>query len=561
LNLPRTALYYYAQEDEEIPSLNHPKDGSRGFAFISEVNRQVRNLYGPGPFTENVFNELRDQELLSLDLSRCSDLIVPSLSKALTDGFITGVGIDSDVQISMMLDIIEIPTDIEYPAIKQVVHGKTGGPLMGDAPTWFVDNAYTRFASWLARSLSSNGITPEFLGSTRALEIACNICLPDLRRRILTAGHPDWRRKRCGDDEIAMDTPQNNSMVCAIYPCLGGKISEGTNIASTRFGIYTEEAIRKCDIISSSQLLDFSDIIRIKNITIPDTARHPGQKMVPSSWTRGRAAQSTLLWFPQDSIEFYIGGRVAELLNRDFISKIRKMGLYPYLPASLGGFYYPDIHNVMWEQLTTEYKAVITYWGNPGHDLPPPSFYYEVDSVSNLFSLEQAASPNAKEDDELRENVLRALDSDYLSRATVRLSATTNDNPMRFFKKVELGIPVRIYLNGSWGGAYVSLPYALKEIRTRIRLRSGHRGLVPGITTLPSLQKQGRRLKRWVKSAHERFNLSSSFVEPTDGREFIQKLQSDLEGRMQLTYVNMDTVDQFLPQRLKSIPVSSDGPA
>jgi len=433
---------------------------------------------------------------------------------------------------------------------------------MGDAPTWFVDCAYTRFASWLARSLAKLGFNPDFIQNTHTLEIACNICRMQLTLAVLNAGAPDWRRKRCGDDEIALDTPENNSMVCAIYPCLGGKISEGTNLASTRFGIYTEEAIRKDDILEVSNILSFSDIIRIKNITIPDSNRAPGQKMVPSSWTRGRAVQATILWYAQDSAEYYIAGRVAILLNREFISKIREMGLYPYLPASLGGFYYPDIHNLMWKQLSVQYKAVIGFWKFPGNDLPLPSSYYESESVSNLFSLEQAASPTLEEDNEMRLNVLLALDFDYLSQATVRLAATTNDGcPLGFFKKVDSGIPIKIHKDGQWGGAYVRFPYALKEIRTRIRMRNGHRGLVPGITSLPSLQKQARRLKKWIKSAYERNNLSMSYVEPTDGRKFIQDTMKVLEDRMQLTYVNMETIDQFLPHRLTPIPVQRDRPA
>jgi hypothetical protein len=555
MNLPRIALYHFAAMDKEIPTLD--RDGKApGNPLIYSIGKWARDSYGPGPYHSDVTVFLDDLELLSLDLSRCSDLILPSLSRELLTGFSEGTGLVKDPFYRELYHFCETtPTLIDYPDIDVYNVNKKGGPLMGDPPTWFIDNAYTKFVSWLARTLASFYVEPGDIPNMAFMELNVLIHYDKLidnidRVKLMN----DQFRKRCGDDEIALDTPQNNDMVIAAYPALGGKVSEGTNLCSEEFGIYCESSIRRGDSTHWFNILEYSDIVRVKNITKPDAARFPGAKEVPPEWTRGSSAQATLKWFSEESEEFKNAGLFVYLNNRDFINRMKVYGHHPFLPLELGGMGYPNIHNDAHKWVSDKMSQVISFLAQLGPELLRPSAYLELGSISNLFSLEVVGNPYAEDDQRELENMLFRLDPDHRSFYDLLMMDHEYSGDERRLRIASTRRTNQVVLNDGSGHSYIPMVFAMSEIRTRLINRRGLCALVINKHTIPSLPKLGRKLNQWYRDAAARLDICLN-VTPSFDRDCVGNAVKALYSLQMDTYVRYDLIETYLPVLSKGIPI------
>jgi len=548
-HIVRDYLYQSCKEDKEVPTF---ESLSGAGSFISQVKAHLmrqHNVGAKGLLGLDTQLALTALELLSLDLSRCSDLILGSLNRGFMRGFYYGsrardskllqtiwmLNSDSRRIVYRDSDLSDITSDI-------------GPPMMGDPPTWWVDNMYTKFASMLARDLLDKGIS--LSGARNPLELSV------LLKRIGYVPTWDFRpslRVRCGDDEVALATPEANQAVIDIYPLIGGQVSLGTNVRSDHFGVYCEAHIVKGDCSSPNNVIGYVDILRIKSITKPDAPHNSEERDVPPLWTRGKAAQSSLGWWSASSEEYQLVSSVLHQELFDDINHAYSQGVQCYIDPALGGLGYPCKLEDAWRRSNLVTKGMIealaTYQPT-GMDLEIMSVLSEQ---SSLFTVVVGGNPYYVEDSESILAITTQLGQNHGFMTKESLAAlgglNSTEYPCSHWKDFRNPFQVP-----QCGGRWLSFLEGSRIIRRRL---IDNRGIV-----LPDRRSRiapnSVLAARFSANCEKLVTLIRETGPPCDPgkarEELIPVALATANTVTRRVFVNMDIVDTMLPPRAKKIP-------
>jgi len=549
----RIAVYELMSFDDELPSLALEGGGKGLSSFMQRVKYWAAGHYGIRPselFSDEQQKDILDKFIVSLDLTRCSDLIVPDLSWALFEAFLAGSGLLEIPTIEVIHHLTFGGSGLEYPD-GRVVDTLTGGPLMGDPNTWAIDNLYTKFADDLACRLSDLKVTPEDLNVV-GLEYAMKFladsgtpCTVEFGRPLVSA-EP---KVHCGDDMIALKSLDQALMTQSMYGHLGGKVSEGTNLISKTIGVFCESLCRFGNVTTPLDVIEWKDILRVRNLCLPEGGGIPGQKEVPPTWTRGFAASNTLQWFKDDSPEHNFASRFVGITNKEFITRLHMAGLEPYLPQMLGGSGFPvSDEKLIWET-SSNYAKMVMFLLNTEQSAPTLKALLNLALIGNLFTLEVVAGEFAAEDVQRTEDIMMSV-SHYVTADL--FTDGVNDRQMMADLEWKIGQGRIIHL----GVEYFSISKAMSEIRTRLIASRGFHNKPPVRGSLPSLFSLGKKLKAWQVSFIEESGYSQTgFAGPgSEGiRKFVQSALRRRNDQMLRTFVPSKSIIEGLPT--KSMPI------
>jgi len=542
----RSPLYQLSSKDKEIPSLSHKHGGGRVRTFCKTVYYHFCDKYGPGPYSQEVADDLAALELLSLDLTVASDKESKDLAESLLTGFARGSGLDQNSTF-LCLHLLEYsPLGIYYREIAEYVGDAKGGPLMGDPTTWWTVNAYTKFASWLARKLVGIGVD-DWIGSKDSLDALVarlgEALEPTKDELDPSNSNP---RTRCGDDELALDTPRNNIAVSKIYESLGGQVSAGTNLRSDCAGIYCEEPIHKGDCCTARDIVTSPKFVRVKNLTRPEGSRNSGEKEIPPEWTRGAAASNTMKDLEKGSEKYRICAEIVRIGNADFIERCFTVGLNPFMPPVFGGLGFPDPDEWVARKVTPDLKSLLTNLALSDTILTPLQLF-KTDELQNLFSLGQVSADDERLDAQLIEGFLTTVNTKCISENDLHLYTEMDEDEFRHMTWKQ-----PIVTNPYDGKTYLCFPFVAKKLRQRLIHNRGLRQLRPNILDAPSLSKIARKYKRILGqlrvSGEETVNFCGIW-------ELIRSAMSRRDEQAYRCYVPHDAVDETFPDLAKFIPI------
>jgi hypothetical protein len=290
---------------------------------------------------------LNKLEILSLDLSRCSDLILGSLNHAFLEGHFEGSRACHSQYLSWVWLLSASSRHIHYrlEGILDVL-GCNGAPAMGDPPTWWIDNAYTKFVSFLADWLAR--YFPDMTWETPAeFDAFIGLHFDEIIFDFLSS--EGALRARCGDDELCFADQLRNIFTLMIYPLIGGKVSEGTNARSNEYGVYCEAQVKRGHCGDPLSVADWIDILRIRSFTRPD---FENLGKVPPYWLWGVSISNTIEWYSQSSANFALACKLSSLIYFPEIEKIFGYGINAYAPTCLGGTSFPASDSRIWSRST-----------------------------------------------------------------------------------------------------------------------------------------------------------------------------------------------------------------
>jgi hypothetical protein len=346
----RCYLYSLAKGDREITSLSGQ---SKLSGFLKLIKDTLYRRAKANPHDGHTQDALVGLEILSLDLSRCSDLILAGLNQAFLEGHFEGSRANTNEYLSWIWLMSCSSRNIHYRDCNlEDIFGCNRKPAMGDPPTWWVDNAYTKFVSFLARWLALNYPERTFRDSADF-----NSFLGDNYESIeFEFASDDDLRVRCGDDEIAFAEHLCNIFTLMIFPLIGGKLSDGTCIRSREYGVYCEEHVKRglCD--HPGQVALWMDLLRIRPFTRPDGSDN---STVPASWNWGLSITRTIAWFKRSGEDYNLALKLTRLIYFNEIEEAFSFGLNAYGARCFGGLSYPSIPDECWRRATRLQKAYI----------------------------------------------------------------------------------------------------------------------------------------------------------------------------------------------------------
>lgn len=537
-NIPREYAYHLMSRDPEIPTL---MGDSGGEGLLRTISEMVANKYTTrkwGLLTEQQQQELIDLELFSLDLSRCSDLILGSMADAFQRGFFRGSRACESGLLARLWLLNAGSRKVVYPD-GTFIEKCNRAPMMGDPPTWWIDNIYTRFVSTLGSLIADLGISTETLTSNEF-----DMLLGDLDSQGLLIFDFDSvsLRVRCGDDEFKMGAPSEHIAIIDCYRLCGGKISEGTNIRSLEFGVFCESHFVKGSCARPGEVLHWVDILRIKSLSNPDAGRG-SSKDLPSYWTRGLAARTATSWWPESSNERQLAEKVTTLLNYDFIKEAYNQGLQVYLPSELGGLSYPSL-DLGWARANQLTKRMLrTICGLNPADLEPGACSL-LQSLGSVFTLSVSGNMFVYEDQlslEEFSNSIFEIGVKTVDELAFDNQANPGDYP--YSKLTEFTKPQRLGV----GGEVVNLSIALRIARQRLIQNRG----MHSVSTSGLLCSNNRALNIYRDLASKICGLG----EPLDvipGNPVATALQL-LSDCTKSYFTTIETIDSLIPDQVAKI--------
>jgi hypothetical protein len=560
----RSYLYRITSSDDEIPALS---GRSPAAGFLSKIRWDIQRRFTvkSDEFLSQEEQEVLDAlELLSLDLSRCSDLILASLADGFLEGALQASPAINDPFLRRVWHICQSQRDLVYrdhPDIK--LNGPDNrAPAMGDPPTWWIDNAYTKFASMLAMKLVDLGLHPVPDKSLTSAELEIAIASMTTEQRKFDFKSPTLAC-RSGDDEIRLATPEHNKAIASIYSSIGGLVSEGTNIRSRRFGVFCENHIERAGTTTPWNILSWLDLLRIKSL-IPPEARRPGESAMPIFWTRGSAATSAIAWWPDDSMESVLTRKVIAFENFVEIEHAYKLGLQVFAPQSLGGLSYPSEKGAAWNRankLTRRLWQLLASAHTVRADWSPPNVTRATD-LASTFSTSIHTNPYAESDRESLEETFQALEAQggILSLAELAEYGGTSTEEFPACKWRDYATPFNVEGgNPKRTRKMLRISGAASIARTRLILNRGMDTFQYGAS---KRQTNERAAALYYKT---RFDLSELLEEVMSNFDFdVESLSGDLcihlavreaEYQSLCFFVDIDQLNERIPDLVKRLAV------
>jgi len=561
----RDYLYQITSTDEEIPAL---RGSSPAAGYISKLKRDVQELLGvkgSDVLTEAQQAVLLNLEFLSLDLSRCSDLILACLSDSFLEGALQASPAKDNPFMRRVWHICQSQRFLVYRDHEDLNILDNRAPAMGDPPTWWIDNAYTKFASMLAMKLSDLGKIPneEVPLTPEGLEKA--ILSLTKRERKFDFTRPSLAG-RSGDDEVRLSTPKHNKAIAGMYSSIGGKVSEGTNIRSDGYAVFCENHLERSVMTDCHTVVDWLDLLRTKSL-IPSEARRPGEQARPAFWTRGSAASTALAWWPEGSEEASLTRWIIVHENFFQIEHAYKLGLQVFASGKLGGLDYPAKLETVWNranQSTRNLWKLLAASNSVEMDWSPLNVV-RVEQLASIFSGSVHTNPYAEQDRRVIETVFDSLDHDgsILSLTTLASYAglSSEEYPAckwKDYKKTFFVTPNR----GSIEGArrrFLNVSGAAAIARTRLIM---NRGMATFLDSKPSLQTNERAAALYYSTVKElTVKLTEALshcdveVESLSGVSCIHGAIKAVDLQTQCHFVDIDQLDSLIPDLVKHLVI------
>jgi hypothetical protein len=540
--------------DDTVPSLtgNRAAEGCRK-KFVNYYKKPWNNM------STDDYHRWIGRKLLSTDLSRCSDLILPKLNKALLEGYNEGAGFyKKSCFLKHISSLLYAKRTITYRdgkgncILPDLPYARLS-PLMGDPCTWMTNNLYTKFTVYLGRFKNNLPVDQrsqyitilDRLSPDEMLEGICNIGIAVF----------------CGDDVLAdVGSSEEAHHIKATFEELGGKISEGTDILSEDKAIFCENIYAKGFETGQGPYLKYQDMIKIKQMTRPQMTENFDQ--VPPSWTAGTNSQKCMAYIDQSNEEgvqlFNTLVKVINFNNFDFVSSCRSFGLKPHFPTELGGAGYPVNPETFTDYKRSSVQEKVLFCvleGASAENLTPVQLF-ELTSLQDVFSKYTEATVHGMEDNLAIERVLNQIDYIDRSDAVQIVNSQYKGNP-RWKKKKFLETKVTDSSDGSeW------IPFSKFITRLRNRLIS-NRGLLfdqqvarnpPGLSALKEVfdrkwQSIGAIFGTGMQQQHYITNVSLSA-----DWDCITRFKTVISGFADQIYVKIGIIDQMHPKLTKDIP-------
>lgn len=330
LHNARTYCFSSLRKDPEVGSLS--EDGTLN-SYLKRVNKYLQ---------ENPDEDLSDQVLVSLDLTRATDTFHLDICQRFSRGYLGHPS--TPLKVRILQDLAASPVSLEYPLNDFELNGESiseRGILMGNPSSWFFLCLFTRFfwelSGYLTRVLRNyNKVYRNGKLTKKALESIDAFLNTDDSK--ISSGDP--KTGRCGDDQISLCKKLRGLLFEKLLSEGGGIISPGVHFRSEKWGIYCKSLLR---LDKTKRKMDFEDILRSRLLSTPD-ARLPGKKENPPEWSRGSASSKELAWWQGDEFRDSVYQSASTFVHwryADFLKKARFMGLEIYLPQAFGGLEYP----------------------------------------------------------------------------------------------------------------------------------------------------------------------------------------------------------------------------
>jgi len=471
----REYMYKLASGDPEIPTLHDRKKGGLT-SFRARVLTHLKARFGKRveeQLTPEEQEVLAEFELLSLDLSRCSDLILKELHLGFMLGTYAGSRASQNPFLRMVWMINSghrkiIYRDSDLEDIEQC----NLKPMMGDPPTWFIDNAYTKFIEHLAYYLCDKGIDITHLKT-----------MDDMEQFLKTLDIPDWEFEstmavRCGDDSITLGLRKYLDTVVLLYPLFGAIISPGSNTISKLSCIYCEQQMEMFDLPASlSDLLEFVDLLKIKALVSLEGDRFFDQSGIPPMWIRGVVAQSALSWFHEVHPKRQFVERYMLVEHGQTFLQMEKVGMLPRLPCNLGGLDYPSTKQNAWSHSGKQTKSVIKLLANLSLkentlNAPYLSLMKQLQRLSSLYVVADNMSSYSENDSiEMDQCLDRLIERGHVltySEMKMQTKLPQGDYMIDFWPRMDNPFDVP-GIDGKW----LSFSKCMKRIRTTLILNRG----------------------------------------------------------------------------------------
>ena len=537
--------------DDTVPSLTGESSAVEGCRRkFSRYHQDWRKL------TFEKYTKWLEKYLLSTDLSRCSDLILPSLSRALQEGFNEGADIYKNKFLLHISTLLYAERTITYEKGPEELPELTKArlsPLMGDPSTWIVNNLYTKFVVLVGRYRHRLPADQKPFYLQRLDDMSSN----ELISIMLSQGLAVY----CGDDVLAdVKSPDEAESIKRMFVETGGKISDGTDILSSDRAVFCEFIFKKGFMEGQGSYLQFQDVVRIKQLTRPQTVQ--SFQTVPPCWTIGKTSQNSLKYINKKTEEgLLLYNTMIEVIvfnNHRFIQDCRRFGLKAFFPTELGGAGYPVNPDKFtdFKNSTLEERRMFCLLDGADFSRMTPHELFKITSLSDIFSAETEATEHGAEDHQAIESVLQKVN--YLSRSdAIELvdSRYKNLKPWMKTRKLEIS-----FVDPDTDIRYLPLGRFIKFLRLRL---ISNRGLLfeksisrdpPSLTRLKEVFDTKWREISEIVGADVQQQVYTDSVSLSTDWDCINRLRTVVSGIANQVYIDNRIINEMHPKLTKEIP-------
>jgi hypothetical protein len=539
--------------DKTVPSLTGEMaaEGTRKL-FVNYYKKP----WGHKVETDEYHSWLR-RMLLSTDLSRCSDLILPSLNRALLEGFNEGADFYSNSFLRHISTLLYAKRTITYKKgdeeILPDLHDARLSPLMGDPSTWITNNLFTKLAVFFGRFKYH---LPEE-ERQNYIEILDRMSDDDLLEAVGHIGIAAF----CGDDVLADVTDELEAQLIKLtFEELGGKISDGTDILSEDKAIFCENIFTKGFLDGQGPYLEYQDMIKIKQMTRPQTSE--SFETVPPSWVAGINSEKSLKYIDRETEEgmekYNILQSVIVHNNHKFLQDCKRFGLKPFFPVKLGGVGYPVNPDKFsdYSSSSVEEKLLFSMLESASFEDLTPIQLYELVTLQDIFTKYNEATLHGFEDSESIRAVLeRCL---YLPRSDIIQLVNSQYKAERPWRKRQL-LRTRVD-DPTDGSIWIPFRRFIKLLRNRL---ISNRGLLfdpsvvrdpPGLSDLKEVfDQKWRSLTAALGTGTQQQHCITNASLSADW-DCIKRLEALISGLDDQFYIELSIINDTNPKLTKDIP-------
>jgi len=556
----RELLYDLMSADPEVPTL-HKREGHGASSVIRRLQTWLCHKLDVSidePLRADHHEILESLRILSLDLSRCSDLITGDLSDSFLSGSFDALPDEAKHRFGLLWCLNSAPRTTVYRDGLETIQCEddSGAPAMGDPMTWWMDNMYTKFVASLARVLRDRGysVIPcsspiefnYFVESTFALD-----------GKVPPNGLINWDFSPrgslyCGDDNLTLDEPRLLELIVQIYPLLGGKIGDNACTISANYAVFCESLFKFNQYGQTVRdSVSYVDIVRLGGLCLDGGNPLPESRDIPDFWNRGIAAESAMEWFSKANPVRQVVAEYQKITLFQEIESAYSKGIQVHLPRCLGGLGFGTDLELGWSRANQATKGMIRSLARYDPRVFDAKIVSSLSQLSAQYTFEQITNPFAAEDNCELEGLLHVLFGRGAILTLDEISMQTGKLATEWPLSAYGGYQNRFSIPGL-DGQWLPVSSGISHIKTILRRNHGIYDTKEK-HNMPNLSKVSLMYYQTCSALSETLTTEEFEFSEMKGEEIIKVALHNLTLHLTSHFVNMSVCDEYLTDLVKPI--------